>query len=147
MLTLKQERFVQELIKGKSQREAYKAAYNAANMKDATIDVHASNLLKQDKIRIRYEELMKESQASAVMDAVQMRAFIIDQLTQIASGKLSDTSEIYDKDGNIVQGRKGIRVTDRVNALKTLSEIYGIAQGDKKEEIRIVIDSPDGFDN
>ena len=40
-LTPKQEAFVQALIAGKSQREAYKEAYNAANMKDETIDVRA----------------------------------------------------------------------------------------------------------
>ena len=38
MLTAKQEKFVQELIKGKSQREAYKEAFNCKNMKDETID-------------------------------------------------------------------------------------------------------------
>ena len=40
-LTPKQEMFVQALIAGKSQREAYKEAYNATNMKDETIDVRA----------------------------------------------------------------------------------------------------------
>ena len=33
-LTVKQEIFVQRLIEGNSQREAYKFAYNAENMKD-----------------------------------------------------------------------------------------------------------------
>jgi len=37
MLTPKQEKFVQGLFSGLSQREAYKQAYNAVNMKDTTI--------------------------------------------------------------------------------------------------------------
>ena len=59
-LTIKQEIFVQRLIEGYSQREAYKFAYNCENMKDESIDVKASNLFKEDKIRLRYEELKNE---------------------------------------------------------------------------------------
>ena len=60
MLTEKQEKFVIELLKGKSQREAYKASYNAANMKDKTIDDKASLLWRKDEIKKRYEELRSE---------------------------------------------------------------------------------------
>ena len=59
-LTIKQEIFVQRLIEGCSQREAYKFAYETDNMKDETIDVKASNLFKTDKVRARYEELKNE---------------------------------------------------------------------------------------
>ena len=59
-LTTKQELFIQGLIKGYSQREAYKMAYEADNMKDETIDSKASILFKTEKVRARYEELKKE---------------------------------------------------------------------------------------
>ena len=62
-LTQKQEKFVQALISGKSQREAYKEAYNAANMKDTTIDKRACELLKNGKVAERYEELRAEEEA------------------------------------------------------------------------------------
>ena len=65
-LTTKQELFIQGLIKGYSQREAYKMAYEADNMKNESIDVKASNLFKQDKIRLRYEELIKEYKENAL---------------------------------------------------------------------------------
>ena len=55
-LTPKQEKFVQALVSGKSQYEAYKEAYNATNMKDKTIDERASVLFKNDKIKTRYNE-------------------------------------------------------------------------------------------
>ena len=64
-LTTKQELFIQGLIKGYSQREAYKMAYEADNMKNESIDVKASNLFKQDKIRLRYEELKNELKEKA----------------------------------------------------------------------------------
>ena len=62
-LTQKQEKFVQALISGKSQREAYKEAYNAANMKDATVDKRACELLKNGKVAGRYEALKAEEEA------------------------------------------------------------------------------------
>lgn len=62
-LTPKQEKFVQALISGKSQRAAYKEAYSTANMKDETIDSKACLLLKNDKVRARYDELRAEEEA------------------------------------------------------------------------------------
>ena len=58
--------FVQALIAGKSQREAYKEAYNATNMKDETIDVRACELLKKSKVKVRYEELIEEHKQKAL---------------------------------------------------------------------------------
>ena len=66
MLTPKQEKFVQELIKGASQREAYKSAYNASNMKDETIDKRASELFSKREIKGRYNELLSEHKQKAL---------------------------------------------------------------------------------
>ena len=60
-LTIKQEIFIQRLIEGYSQREAYKFAYEADNMKDETIDKRASELFSKGEIKGRYEELKKEA--------------------------------------------------------------------------------------
>lgn len=72
-LTAKQELFVHELIKGKSQREAYKIAYDTGNMSDAVIDVKACELLKNGKVAVRYEELhsrlVKESEDECIVSA------------------------------------------------------------------------------
>ena len=65
-LTTKQDLFIQGLIKGYSQREAYKMAYEADNMKNETIDSKASILFKTEKIRARYEELIKEYKENAL---------------------------------------------------------------------------------
>ena len=68
-LTLKQEKFVQNLIKGMSQREAYKNSYDAKNMKDETIDTRACELFRNSKIKARYEELLKRLEDKAIMSA------------------------------------------------------------------------------
>ena len=65
-LTVKQEIFVQRLIEGNSQREAYKFAYNCENMKDESIDVEASKLFNSPKIIQRYEELLEEHKQKAL---------------------------------------------------------------------------------
>ena len=49
-LTLKQEKFVQNLIQGMSQREAYKTAFEV-NYKDSAIDSKASDLLSKPHIQ------------------------------------------------------------------------------------------------
>lgn len=72
-LTDNQERFVQELIKSKTQREAYKTAYPKCKANDNTIDVKASQLFNMDKVRIRYNEihdrLIQEAEDECIVSA------------------------------------------------------------------------------
>ena len=63
--------FVQGLVAGLSQREAYKQAYNAEKMKDATIDSNASRLLQDSKITARYRQLLKEYSNMAIWNREQ----------------------------------------------------------------------------
>jgi hypothetical protein len=65
-LTPKQEMFIQGIVSGLSQREAYKQAYNTSKMKDETIDVKASVMFNNDKIRIRYDELIEQFKEKAL---------------------------------------------------------------------------------
>src|SRR3954471_14512267 len=55
-LTAKQERFVAGLLAGKTQADAYRAAYDAAGMSDNAIYVAASNLCRNPKVTIRLEK-------------------------------------------------------------------------------------------
>jgi phage terminase small subunit len=59
-LTIKQEKYVQGLFAGLSQREAYKQAYNCKKMKDKTIDENASRLANDSKVKARLRELTEE---------------------------------------------------------------------------------------
>lgn len=56
-LTAKQERFAQEVASGKSQADAYRVAYNAANSKQETIHVKASQVMSNGKVSARVAEL------------------------------------------------------------------------------------------
>ncbi len=120
-LTAKQEKFVQELIKGKSQREAYKAAYNAKNMSENSIDVEASKLLKNPKVAQRFEELrskvIKRTEEKAIITAEEIIREIADiakdDIKNYLSFKTVKTVVGYDEEGEpIVDYRTVIEMKD-----------------------------------
>jgi phage terminase small subunit len=94
-LTPKQERFVQELLRGKSQRQAYRAAYSAERMSDSAVDVAATRLFNRAKVTLRFSELQQQ----AVKEAVKTRADVIRELERIA---FANTTDFVDTDGNYV---------------------------------------------
>ena len=57
MLTAKQEAFAQAIASGKTQADAYRLAYSAENMKDATVWSKASVLMADGKVSARVDEL------------------------------------------------------------------------------------------
>lgn len=59
-LTPKQEAFARFYIETGNASEAYRKAYDAAGMKDETIHVKASELLKNGKVAVRLAELQEE---------------------------------------------------------------------------------------
>lgn len=60
-LTPKQELFIQGIISGLSQRQAYRQAFSTSKKwKDSTVDVKASELLQNGKVLVRYRELLKQ---------------------------------------------------------------------------------------
>ena len=61
-LTAKQEAFCQGIADGLGQADAYRAAYDAAGMKDNVIYARASELMKNGKITDRIKELRSQVQ-------------------------------------------------------------------------------------
>ena len=124
-LTQRQEKFVRALIAGKSQRQAYKEAYNAANMKDKTIDERASVLFKNDKIKTRYNELLEEHKKKALYTREKM---------------IKNIKWIKEKaKENIKNPKKGIRQANGtifINAIKELGELNELYPS-KKQDIKM----------
>lgn len=90
-LTDNQEKFVQELIKGKSQREAYRTAYpKSINWKDEVVDVNASKLFKNTKVLLRYNEihdrLVKEAEDECIVTAKE----VLRELKRIGFADIKD---------------------------------------------------------
>lgn len=102
-LTAKQEKFVQGLISGLSQRKAYRTAFpNSVKWKDETVDAKACNLIKTDKIMARYNELKEKAENLAIMTRVQ-RMITLSDIAQ--NGKKDDS---------------------RIKAIDTLNKMDGI---------------------
>ena len=125
-LTTKQEIFVQRLIEGYSQREAYKFAYNCEKMKDTTIDVEASKLLSNPKVSIRYEELKNELKQKMFYTVEKAN----DDLEWI---KLKAKEDIE------YRGIKQANATTYLGAVKQQIDLNGITIKEVKEDIDNVI--------
>ena len=75
------ERYAQEIARGMSQADAYRAAYpKAARWKDKTVYNHASEMRRIHEVDERIKELQDEAAAAAVMD----RQERLETLTTIA---------------------------------------------------------------
>lgn len=122
MLTAKREKFVQELIKGKSQREAYKEAYNCKNMKDETIDKRASELFSDGEVRGRYDELINKSADEALWTREQA---INDLIAIKNAGQQNMTFELETKTGEILKRIDPKLAKVVIDAIKELNNMNG----------------------
>jgi len=133
-LTQKQERFVQELIKGKSQREAYRIAYpSSKKWKDNVVDVKASELLKNGKVKVRYEELLGKVIKRAEEKAIITAEEIIKEIASIAKDDIGNYLEFktvktvvgYDEEGEpIIDYRTVVELKDSKDIdTKNISEV------------------------
>jgi len=166
MLTIKQERYVQELIKGKSQREAYRIAYpGSVKWKPESVDAKASALFKNDKVRIRYEELTREIEKDVIADVEEVKRLLIETQLAIIKAEPTDLFDIAASDDGMSlvsvakaeikvdkraikgykydsQGRLIIEFYDKQKAIDSLKDIYGLNQAEEKtEEINITFNS------
>lgn len=69
MLTAKQEKFVQNIIEGMNQADAYRSAYSCKNMSDNSIYVNASKLVNDTKVAQRIKELREQLAMPSIMSA------------------------------------------------------------------------------
>ena len=89
MLTPKQEKFVQNIIEGMSQADAYRSAYDTSKMTDKTVHEKASRLMADDKVRARVQELRDELADKSIMSAKERLMW----LSQIIKSKDETTAD------------------------------------------------------
>lgn len=124
MLTAKQEKFVQGIIEGKSQADAYRAAYNAKNMTDKTIWEESSRLMQDPKVSTRVTELRNQLNASTIMSAKERMEWLTELIKNTEEG-----------------------TTDRLRALDIFNKMTGEyvqrVEADVKNEVTINIELSD----
>lgn len=138
-LTEKQEKFVQGLLKGLSQREAYKQAYTSNKMSDVVIDVRACELLKNSKVSVRYEELrgkvIAESEKKTIADVLE----IMEYWTSVMRGESQSQVVVVEGTGlGCSQARRVMKNPDekeRIAASKELAKRFGLDKPDEAIKI------------
>lgn len=98
-LTPKQERFIQNIVSGMSQRQAYKDAYNN-NMTDKQLDEEACKLFNSPKVSQRYQELISKMEDNAIMTAIEKRKILKD-IAYNRNNSVSDIIKAIDTDNKM----------------------------------------------
>lgn len=119
MLTKKQEMFVQNIINGMSQREAYKNAYSVKSMSDNAVDREASLLMKNTKVAQRFAELRDELVKPTILSAQER----LEYLTRVIKGeerekvhKIFDGEDYaYDEEADISTKLKAIDLMNKMS--------------------------------
>ena len=93
-LTAKQERFVAEVIKGSTQADAYRTAYEAKGMKPSAIYTEANRLMGNPEIACRLQANRDSIQRSAVSSALSRRRWIVERLEHEAANAESDAARV-----------------------------------------------------
>lgn len=157
-LTKAQEVFVNEVVSGKSQREAYKIAYpHSKKWKDSSIDTSASRLLNSAKVAPRYQELSKEVAESLKQDTIASKQEVLEFFTKMMRKELEEETIITDihkestfkEDGTRVEVQTRVPKTvktatkniDAYRSAEALAKHYELLTGDNQQTTeRVVID-------
>lgn len=115
-LNPKQEMFIQNIVNGMSQREAYKNAYNA-KYKDKAIDEKACVLFNSVKVQQRYKELMDQLEDKAIMSAKERMIF----LTRVI--REEEKEKGYTMFGDEIE--KAANFKNKLNAIDILNKMSG----------------------
>lgn len=89
MLTAKQEKFVQNILEGMSQAEAYRTAYPNQRMSDKTVWETASKLMNNPKVITRLKELRDKIASESIMTAQER----MEWLTRLVKNEEEGTNE------------------------------------------------------
>lgn len=134
-LTPKQEKYIHERLKGKTQREAYKAAYDVKRMSNRAVDTEACELEANPKVALRMRELQERAASKAVASAQE----ILEELTKIAMG--TEAYPDYNIAGEKVE--KLPNMSSRLKAIELLGKYHKLFTEKIEEKsdttVRVVI--------
>ena len=120
MLTEKQERFVQGIIEGKSQAEAYRSAYNCEKMSDNAIYREASLLIDTPKVAQRIKEIREQMMKPTIMSAQQR----LEYLTRVINGEELEETAAWE-DGERVTYNSPASIKTRLQAIDLMNKMQG----------------------
>lgn len=138
MLTKKQEKFVQNIVKGMTQIEAYKDAYNTKSMSDNAISREASLLMKNPKITQRHKELGAGTEKRTIMSAQERLEYMTKIINDEVKEKiltLNDGLEItFERPADLNTKLKAIDIMNKMQGEYT-TKIEGELKVSKLEDL------------
>ncbi len=120
MLTAKQEKFVQGIIEGLSQADAYRSAYPNQKMSDKTIWESASKLMNNPKVSARLKEIREEMMKPTIMSAQERLEF----LTEVINGTKGE-KVVEMVDGKPVEMEFPASMKNRLSAIDIMNRMQG----------------------
>ena len=121
MLNAKQEKFINNIVSGMSQRQAYKDAYQVNYDEDA-IDNNASKLFNKGEVQARYKELIEKAQDKAIMSAIERKKWLTEVIQNI------QCEDIYLKTEDGLETKVGSKNADlntKMKAMDMLNKMDG----------------------
>ena len=100
-LTEREEKFVEGLILGRSQRVSYRNAFNCRNFSEKTVDEKASRLFSTGKVQARLKQLRNRIISEAEKDTIMQGKEILQELTKTARSSLGDVLEVQVNNGMV----------------------------------------------
>ena len=120
MLTAKQEKFVQSIIDGMSQADAYRSAYNTKRMTDKTVWEKASKLMADGKVRARLQELRDLMMSPSIMSAQER----LEYLTRVINGEeMEEVPQIINDQVKVVKVPTTLKT--KLNAIDIMNKMQG----------------------
>lgn len=142
-LTPKQEKFVQNLIKGMSQREAYRDAYPNDTSTDKTVDENACKLFADTKISTRYHELQNKLENDTIMSVLERLKY----LESIVKGEEKEKDKVVTPTGKVVDVEKETSVKTKMDAVNLINKMTGVyvqkIEADVNNDVHIDIELTD----
>lgn len=148
---------MQELVKGKSQRQAYHVAYpNSKKWKDSSVDSNASTLLANAKVKQRYLTLLERVNEKLTKDTIASKQEVLEYFTRLMRreekeqivSSVSRKKVWTDESGNRreestrdpVTVEIDTKVADSFKGAEALAKHYGVlvSQDGSEEELNAV---------
>lgn len=124
-LTIKQERFCNEVVKTGNLSEAYRIAYNAENMTSKSINEKASELNSRVKIKSRIKELQEE----VIIDTKISVKWVVDKLVEVVEADDKDRVQALDK----LMKHLGGYEKDNTQSKATVTNLINLGVGEEPE--------------
>jgi len=114
-MTPKQHQFAREVVLGKSQADAYRAAYNTLRMNDNSIRREASRLMDNPNVATTVAQLQREADTAVVQERIATRDEVLQTLTSyMHSGEPRDSIRLRAAE---LMGKHYGLFTDRIEAV------------------------------